>query len=128
MATLMDVGWHAPKATEWSRAVGADEDMAEQWDIPSVLDDSFKATGCFQPLIDDFETDIIKQLCEKAALHVDGQGLQHGADVWQIRAEQTIFEKKGQLDMVGLNIMVVAGGQWNKTRATDSGYLLTSKI
>ena len=33
--------------------------MAEQWDIPWVLDDTFKATGCFQPLIDDFEADIV---------------------------------------------------------------------
>eukprot|EP00959_Pyramimonas_sp_CCMP1952_P199876 4180821-Pyramimonas_sp.AAC.1 len=51
----MDVGWHAPTATVWMRPVGDDEDYAEQWDIPSAMGGTFESTGCFQPLLGDFE-------------------------------------------------------------------------
>ena len=78
----MDVGWHAPTAASWSRPAGGGTDSSEQRDIPSVLDGGFDPTGCFQPLLDDLESDLRAQLRQGAVQHPHGEGLEVGAAVW----------------------------------------------
>ena len=95
---------------------------------PSAIDGNFDPQGCLQPLLDDFEKDIRGQLWQGAAARPQGEGLEVGADVWQMRAEQRRFEKRGMLDHIGLNMTVVAGGQWNDTREAEQGYLLENKL
>ena len=106
-APLMDVDWIQTASTRWHRPVG---DEMELWEIPSIMDGGFVATGCFQPLLDDFKADIRRDFCAQASRHPHCEGLQEVVNLWPIVMEHKRFERQGMPELQGLSVTVVAGG------------------
>ncbi|CAK0907408.1 unnamed protein product [Prorocentrum cordatum] len=89
-ATLLEAGWQPHQADLWQRVRG---EYLEQCTLPR--DGCELADLDTQTIPDDLAEDLQGRLWQEAARHLHGEGLERGADLHAIRAEQRRFLANG---------------------------------
>eukprot|EP00973_Karenia_brevis_P029414 4058104-Karenia_brevis.AAC.1 len=93
-----------------------EDDQGEQWsidpEVPTLPDQ----------MVEIFEKALIQKQWQVAANHRNGEGLQHGADVYIAKRVHRQLRRDGYKNEAGMLQVVARGGLWLNQRKAEQGY------